>query len=118
MFYDKRSGVTPGRDNRGIKRVPANIGDYLTPLAIWIQDDGGKVSTSMKIATNSFTKEEVDFLCKVLMKNFGIYATAQSAGYPNQYNVYISAESMPLISEICKPYTHPSMYYKYNGYME
>lgn len=34
MFYDKRSGVTPGRDNRGIKRVPANIGDYLTPLAI------------------------------------------------------------------------------------
>jgi len=110
MFYD----------DRGIKVVPANIGDYLTPLAlaIWIQDDGGKVSTSMKIATNSFTKEEVDFLCKVLMKNFGIYATTQSAGYPDQYNVYISVGSMPLISEICKPYTHPSMYYKYNGYMK
>lgn len=106
----------------GKKIIPQNIGEYLTPLAlaIWIQDDGGggAVSTSMKIATNCFTKKEVDYLCQVLKKNYNISATSQSAGYPDQYVIYILTESMPLIAKICKPYTHPSMFYKYNGYMK
>jgi len=74
----------------------------------------------MKISTNNFTKEEVSFLCKVLMEKYGIYATRQDAGdeKKSQYVLYISAESMSLIAEICKPHTHPSMYYKFNGYMK
>ena len=40
-----------------IKRVPESIGQYLTPLAlaIWIMDDGAKVSKGLKFSTNSFS---------------------------------------------------------------
>lgn len=103
----------------GKKIVPKNVGNYLTPLAlaIWIQDDGGAVSTGMKIATNCFTEKEVEILCLILKNKYNINATKQSAGYPNQYIIYILTESMPLLAKICKPYVHPSMYYKCNGYM-
>lgn len=39
-----------------IKQVPQNINEYLTPLAlaIWIMDDGTKVSKGLKFCTNSF----------------------------------------------------------------
>uniref|UniRef100_Q33758 OMEGA orf n=1 Tax=Allomyces macrogynus TaxID=28583 RepID=Q33758_ALLMA len=103
----------------GVKIVPKCIELYLTPLAlaIWIQDDGGAVSTTMKIATNSFTLSDIQFLCDVLDRLYNIKATPMSAGYPGQYCIYIKAESMQLIADICKPHTHPSMYYKFNGYM-
>lgn len=71
----------------------------------------------MKIATNSFTLEDVKRLCTVLESRYNIKASAHKTGLKNQYNVYIHVESMPTIAKLCKPYTHPSMYYKFNGYM-
>lgn len=97
-----------------IKIVPSNIGDYLTPLAlaIWICDDGTKVSKGLKFCTNSFTYSDCVLLVKVLNDNFGLKSSIQSAGAPNQYNIYIWKESMPLLRSIVSPYMVPEMKYK------
>lgn len=101
----------------GIKIIPVEIGDYLSPLAlaVWLMDDGGKVSSGLKIATNSFSKEEVEYLATLLRNKYGFKISVISAGHINQYNLYFSKSSMKLLAQIVKPYLHPSMYYKLNG---
>jgi ubiquinol-cytochrome c reductase cytochrome b subunit len=101
-----------------VKCVPKNIGQYLTPLAlaVWIQDDGGKVSAGLKIATNSFTLQEVEFLCKVLNDKYQFNTRPQSAGVPNQYIIYFPKSSINNLSKLIKPYMVPSMYYKLNNF--
>lgn len=98
----------------GIKVIPSNIGDFLTPLAlaIWIMDDGGKVNQGLKLSTNSYTYSECLFLVKVLYDNFNLKSSVQSAGVLDQYHIYIWKESMPLLREIVLPYVHSSMKYK------
>jgi ubiquinol-cytochrome c reductase cytochrome b subunit len=98
----------------GIKVIPKNIGDFLTPLAlaIWIMDDGGKVNQGLKLSTNSYTYSECLFLVKVLSDNFNLKASVQSTGVSDQYQIYIWKESMPLLREIVLPYVHSSMKYK------
>lgn len=99
---------------KGVKIVPSNIGEFLTPLAlaIWIMDDGGKVKEGLKLSTNSFSYSDCLLLVKVLYDNFKLKATVQSAGKSNQFNIYIWKESMPLLREIILPYIHSSMKYK------
>lgn len=103
----------------GVKIIPANIADYLSPLAlaVWISDDGGLSSSGLKLCTNSFSYEDVEFLCKVLRDKYNLKASVQKAGYPNQYVIYISKISMPNLADIVKPHLHSSMYYKLNGYI-
>lgn len=103
----------------GIKVVPKNIGEYLSPLAlaVWIQDDGGKVSSGLKIATNSFSFDEVNFLAKILRDKYDLKVSVNKAGAINQYCLYISKSSMKDLVEIIKPHLHPSMHYKLNGYI-
>lgn len=98
----------------GVKVIPSNIGDFLTPLAlaIWIMDDGGKVNQGLKLSTNSYTYSECLLLVKVLFDNFNLKSSVQSAGVPDQYQIYIWKESMPLLREIVLPYVHSSMKYK------
>ena len=108
------------KDNKKI--IPQNISEYLSPiaLAVWIQDDGGakpKVSSGLKIATNSFTYEEVNFLAEVLRDKYKFKVSVQKAGALNQYNLYFSKNSMNKLVEIIKPYMHTTMYYKLNGYI-
>lgn len=59
-----------------IKRVPTNIGELLTArgLAYWAMDDGGSDRSGFIFYTNSFTKEEVILLIKVLKDNFDFVA--------------------------------------------
>jgi LAGLIDADG DNA endonuclease family len=52
-------------------------------------DDGSVSSKGLKLATNSFSYSECLFLTVVLLENFNIKATVQSAGVPNQYVIYI-----------------------------
>jgi ubiquinol-cytochrome c reductase cytochrome b subunit len=103
----------------GEKILPENISEYLSPLAlaIWIQDDGGKLSSGLKIATNNFTFDEVNVLAKVLRDKYNLKVSVVKAGALNQYILYISKSSMKDLVEIIKPYLHPSMYYKLNGYI-
>jgi ubiquinol-cytochrome c reductase cytochrome b subunit len=71
--------------------VPANIANYLTPLAlaIWVMDDGACVGKSLKLCTNSFTYADCNRLTNVLYDLYHIKATVQSAGVINQYHIYI-----------------------------
>jgi len=69
-----------------IKRVPLNIENNLTPLALacWAQDDGTKVGDAFKFCTNAFPKEDIELLAKCLLNRYNIKATVQSAGADNQ----------------------------------
>jgi ubiquinol-cytochrome c reductase cytochrome b subunit len=97
-----------------IKRLPLNLDQYLTPLAlaIWIMDDGGKTGKGLKLATNSFSYLECQNLVNILYLNFKLKASVQKTGVDNQFNVYIWKESMNLLNEIVSPYVHASMKYK------
>ena len=103
----------------GVKILPEYISEYLSPLAlaVWIQDDGGKVSSGLKIATNNFTYDEVNVLAKILRDKYKLKVSVVKAGALNQYNLYISKKSMKDLAEIIKPHIHPSMYYKLNDYI-
>lgn len=98
----------------GKKCVPYNIDKYLTPLAlaIWIMDDGAKVSKGLKLCTNSFTYEECVLLTNVLYNKYKLKASVQSAGSENQYIVYIWKQSLIDLSKIVYPYIIPEMRYK------
>ena len=96
---------------------PSVLEDYLNPLAlsVWIQDDGGKSGSGLKIATNNFSYEEVLFLADILRKKYNLKVSVIKSGVLSQYVLYISKSSMNNLIEIVKPYFHPSMYYKLNG---
>lgn len=101
-----------------IKIVPKNIEEYFTPLAlaIWIQDDGAKVSAGLKLCTNSFIKKDVQYLSTIIKNLYNLDNTVQSAGKNNQYIIYFPKRSMKNLSKLVKPFMLPSMYYKLNGY--
>jgi len=64
-------------DENKKKIVPLNIGDVLKPigLAYWAMDDGYKQQKAFVLCTDSFKKEEVELLIKVIKRNFDIDST-------------------------------------------
>lgn len=103
----------------GIKIVPLNISEYLTPLAlaIWIMDDGSKSqSGGLILSTEGFDKTSIDLLCSVLSNKYGLTVTTPKNGVNRQgnsrYRIYVSANSMLKLRSIIKPYIIPSMSYK------
>ena len=104
--------------NKYVKIIPLNIGEYLTPLAlaIWFMDDGSKYGSSVKIATNCFTMKEILYLNKILIKKYNIESSITSGGINKGYCLYIHKCSMPIFSNLIKKYMLPSLYYKLNGY--
>lgn len=101
------------------KILPNNIDYYLSPLAlaIWIMDDGGKVSKGLKLATNNFTLNEIKHLIFILDYKYNIKSTIHKTGTIDQYNIYILSSSMPTLVNIVKPYIVPSMKYKLLPYL-
>lgn len=63
----------------GVKRIPDNIGELLTPigLAYWAMDDGTKRSNQFIFCTDSYTLSEVELLILVLKNNFDLNCTCQ-----------------------------------------
>ena len=102
------------KTNNLVKVVPLNIEEYLTPLAlaIWFMDDGSKLGSGVRIATNNFTLKEVQFLCEVLFKKYNLTATVHVGGKNKGFVLYIHSKSVPLFSSIIKSYMVPSLYYK------
>lgn len=97
--------------NNNKKKVVPNLENlilFLSPLAlaIWIQDDGSFHGSGIRIATNSFNKEECLLLIKVLKLKFNLNSTL----HKNQ--IYIKKESVPKIILLVQPYFHSSMFYK------
>ena len=99
-------------NNNKKKVIPENIADFLTPLAlaIWIQDDGTRHSSGVRIATNCFTKEEVELLVKALEIKFNLKSSIHKNGINHQ--LYIKKESMVLLRKLILPYFISNMYYK------
>ena len=101
MFYDK-----------GIKIVPSNIEQLLTPvgLAYWAMDDGNKTGSGFHLNTHSFTFQEVEFLSNILRSKFNLINSIQS--HKNGYRLYIYSKSMESFRDLVKPYFHITMMYK------
>lgn len=101
-----------GYDNKKI--VLRNLEKYLSLLAlsIWIMDDGCKVNSGLKFATNCFSYDDHLYLIKVLQSKYNLKCSIIKAGFLNQYNIYIWKESMLLLYSIVKLYIILSMKYK------
>lgn len=113
MFYQMDKTRT-----KLVKIIPQNIGDYLTPLAlaVWFMDDGSKLKQGARLATNSFTLEEIHRLCQILNQKYNIIATANKGGVNKGYIIYINVCSMPIFVELVKPYVVKSLSYKLGDY--
>ena len=98
----------------GIKKIPFNIGEYLTPLAlaVWISDDGGWANHGIRIATNSFQLKDIELLSKVLKSKYNLDTTIQKLSGKDLYSLYIKKQSINDIRELLLPYMHPSMLFK------
>jgi ubiquinol-cytochrome c reductase cytochrome b subunit len=83
-------------------------------------DDGGKVGSGLRLATNNFSNSEVLRLCYILFNKYNLKTTIQKAGDINhtQFVIYIPKESMQNLVKIVKPYIHPSMKYKFSNYLK
>ncbi len=103
MFYKK-----------GKKIVSAKLEQYFTPLAlaILIMDDGCWAKPGVRLATNSFKLNDVQFLADLLKKLFDLNCTIQKINTPGQYSIYIKAESVLKLRKLVLPYIIPSMRYK------
>jgi hypothetical protein len=70
------------------------------------------VSSGLKLATNSFSLKDCEYLADLLNQKYNLKASVQSAGVKNQYIIYISKYSIPLLNDIISPYVVNSMKYK------
>jgi hypothetical protein len=119
MFYLSKpnqevANISKDLGFKKVKRIPGNLSEYITPLAlaIWFMDDGSKINKTVRIATNCFTYEEVEFLSTILFNKYNLNCHPVSGGPGKGYILYISTSSMTSFSKIVKPYMIPSMYYK------
>lgn len=98
----------------GIKVVPYNILELLTPraLAYWIMDDGGKGSYGeMILHTRSFTLSDVQLLQHAVSHNFGL-RTRLIEKTPGQWVIVIPVKQVRPLKDIVAHYMTPSMLYK------
>jgi hypothetical protein len=97
----------------GLKIVPANIYELLTPVALahLIMGDGSARDYGLTLCTDCFVLSDVVRLMNVLIIRYGLNCTLQKRK-DNQYRIYIASSSMPLLRSIVTPYIHSSMMYK------
>lgn len=97
----------------GVKTIPANIIEYLTPisLATWISDDGTFHSKGyLVICTDGFTQAEVELLCSALSKKWNLKCRCERKG--KYYRIVIAKSTVGIVRSLCKDHMHPSMLYK------
>lgn len=95
-----------------IKRVPLNIKDLLTPLALalWIMGDGSRQNKGMHLSVYAFTSEDVELLINVLETKFDFKCSIHKLG--KKPRIYVWEESMDKVRQHVSPYIIPSMRYK------
>jgi hypothetical protein len=97
----------------GVKIIPYNIYDLLTPVALahLIMGDGSYQKYGLNLCTDSFSNQDVARLMNVLVIRYGLNCTM--VGYnKGRPRIYIKSDSMAQLRVIVAPYMHPSMYYK------
>jgi len=103
-------------DGKRVQIIPSNIRDILTPivLAYWLASDGcfDKSQGTVRIATHSLNKEEVEILRAALLKNYSIKSSIhiqrKSKGV-EQYLIYIPKREVPKVQNLVKPPIPPMM---------
>lgn len=102
------------------KILPHNIDIYLSPiaLAIWIMNNGTKVSSGIRLITDGFTLTEIEILCKILKIKYNLDAVSDTLKVKKkeQYIIHIHKDSIIKLTNIILPYIHVSMKYKINNY--
>lgn len=93
----------------GIKTL--NISDLINVeplgLAIWFMDDGFKCNNGIKIATDSFKKQELLELIKVIFVKFNILFKIDKRN-----RLFLSKDSYQDFHNLIYPYVLPEFYYK------
>lgn len=99
-------------NGKGVKVIPPNITELLTPLAlaVWVMDDGGRHGSGIRLHTNSFTLSDVQLLIIALNTNFGFKCTTHLNN--ENHVIYISSSSMDSLRSLVLPHMCPSMLYK------
>jgi hydroxymethylpyrimidine pyrophosphatase-like HAD family hydrolase len=97
----------------GIKLVPSDIYDLLTPLglAYWICDDGTiSQDGAVVLYTNSFSVDEVNLLVSVLTNKFNLNCTLNLN--QGKYIIRISGKSLSDLQNLLKNIMPPMMLHK------
>jgi hypothetical protein len=89
------------------KEVHSNVLNRLTPisLAVLYGDDGNlHPQGSVRIATNGFSFDEVNLICKILKNRFGIQFHPRLHHQSNSYIIMADVENSKLFLELVRPY--------------
>jgi ubiquinol-cytochrome c reductase cytochrome b subunit len=99
---------------KGKKYIKRDLAKYITPLAlaIWIMNDGDWAKPGVRLSTNAFKLEDVQFLASILTNKWGLKCTIQKLSKSNQYYIYVLGESLPILRKLLLPYIVTSMKYK------
>ncbi|MBP1357802.1 MAG: hypothetical protein JZD40_04860 [Sulfolobus sp.] len=96
----------------GVKRVPIDIFNLLTPIAIahWIMCNGGRQANGLVLCTDSFTVFDVVQLMNVLLIKYDIYSTIN---YNNkQPRIYINRVNLLKLRRLVLPHMCKFSQYK------
>lgn len=100
------------------KHVPIALEHLLTSrgLAFWYMDDGSIKSKHSKGAflnTQSFLLNDIEILCEILERKFGMICWLRPQNHGTQYQIYISGKSYELLAALITPYFTEDMWYKF-----
>ena len=98
--------------NNGVKILPEDIFDYLTPraMAIWFMDDGSNTKESYTISTHCFLMQDQRRIIYFLKSNYGILATTIKDR--DKFKIAIGRHEYKKFNDIIEPFIIPSMIYK------
>jgi len=100
----------------GIKIIPQNIFELLTPIALahMIMGDGSWQRHGLIICTDSYTVQDVVRLMNVLIIRYRLECILRYH-IKTLPRIYIRQRSIPLLQTIIRPHMHYSMQYKLKG---
>jgi ubiquinol-cytochrome c reductase cytochrome b subunit len=105
--------------NNKVKHLPISLLKYyLDPivLAIWFMDDGSKLGSGFKLATNCFTLTELEQLCHFLYEKFNLNCSLNKDKL--NWTIYIKKNSAKDFANLIEPYMLNSMKYKLGIYSQ
>ena len=93
----------------GKKKVPHNIGEFLSPFAlpVWIMMDGNFNGFGIRLHCNAFDNEDQIFLQHILFEKYGFQTTRQKTN--DQYILYVPKKHFSRLKEMVRPFFHQSM---------
>jgi hypothetical protein len=98
----------------GVKTVPLNMGDLLTPLSLayWIGDDGCfcQRDRAIILSTQGFSLQEVELLTKVLTDKFNLKCSVNKSR--NAFIIRISPKSLKDLQSLLKDVMPRAMLHK------